>query len=365
MNFKTSTIRHYANLEASLLDLEKDNFEVLKKFRLKAREKGEHEKSKLGVEDYEVYALLGQKALHLCKQLYSESLWEEPIRLHFIPLFERVRRQYWDWLMDNRSAFDQEFFKFMKGAEWRKLLNPEHADQLRWVYEVDLFEKIILSPLHPDLKDDLFTLILGTFSEIFGAQKGTGQEENGNTIKNISIVDLGCGKGELTRELIDRVSNEEKGYYISESYCIDYSPSMIQATKEKFENEPRVKIHNGDMRDLSAFSEKFDVAFSINSILPRNPDDMPTMLEQSALTLKNGGYFIAILPSFDTVIELKKLDQEKEKTRLLKSSSSMTEDEAETKAKEKIDQVYKDMRMLDEKKYLYADDGVNPQRFFC
>jgi len=71
-----------------------------------------------------------------------------------------------------------------------------------------------------------------------------------------------------------------------------------------------------DIKDLTLLREeveqnKLDMIFSINSLLAEKPNDIDIMLCQIVLTLKSGGKFVAVLPSFDTVEYLRNLTLEK------------------------------------------------------
>src|SRR5207245_904699 len=68
----------------------------------------------------------------------------------------------------------------------------------------------------------------------------------------------------------------------------------------------RVKRKVLDMRDLKEVYGRFDIVFSTNSILPRQPSDTPRMLHEIKASLRPGGTFVAILPAFETVETLKR-----------------------------------------------------------
>jgi SAM-dependent methyltransferase len=108
---------------------------------------------------------------------------------------------------------------------------------------------------------------------------------------------------------------------------------------------------------------KIDIAFSINSIVPRNPKDTPIILDEIYKAVKPGGRFIAILPSFDTILYLKKLWYER-RIKLLKERYNHGIKKVGSKLKARWD-TYREFkrRKLNERKDLYADDGSNVQRF--
>ncbi len=342
VSHRTSTIRHYAEREGSIFLLERSNLRLLTKIQ-----KNNYKNLKMDNGEFYSYELMAHQSLKLCSEIYAEQLWERTLRKHFIPLFERIRKVHWNWFKDNSSLFKKDFVKFMKYAEWRNLLAQDQADQLRWIYEVDLYEKVVLSPLNIQLRQKLITKIEDTIENFLP----------GNN--NLKIMDVGCGDGTL----LELILNIPK---IVDLTGIDYSPNMVAKAQEKIskissaKTTKKISIYNLDMRDLSEIaSEKFDIVFSINSILPRNHEDLPLMLQQISSILKDKGIFIAILPSFDTVLDLKKLDEEKLKQEYIAQGVG----NSANKAHRDIDKIYR-KRMLDVSKGIYADDGVNPQKFF-
>ena len=294
--------------------------------------------------DFYTYELIAHQSVKLCSAIYKENLWKTTLRNNFIPFFERVRRTHWNWFKDNASLFQKDFSIFMKYAKWRDLLSLEQADQLRWIYEVDLYDKIVLSPLHPELKLKLETLI----------KEAIEKKTNGGD--NLRVIDLGCGNGNLIEVLVQLPN-------IKEIVGLDYSPNMIVQAEKKIKaienNTKKITFLNADMKDDIDITEQFDIAFSINSILPRNPRDLPKILSQISKLVKDKGLFISILPSFDTVLDLKQLDEE----RLRKQYIADGINNPHKKARRKISKLYKS-RKLNIRQGTYADDGVNPQRFF-
>jgi ubiquinone/menaquinone biosynthesis C-methylase UbiE len=185
-----------------------------------------------------------------------------------------------------------------------------------------------------------------------------------NEMKHKVVADFGCGNGKLVEFLC-----EEK---FENVYGIDYSDNMLEMAKKRC-NSPNVTYIKRDMTNLEEEMKKLKeeiygkiaIAFSINSILPRNPKDTPIILHEIYKTLNPGGLFIAILPSFDTVLYLKELwykrrvNELKElwhKDRIKKLGSSW-------KARRDTNREFHKCRKLNKRKHLYADDGSNVQRF--
>lgn len=334
-NHRVNTIRHYAQNEARIRELEKECPTLYN-----MAQADEYRRAKEQKEFFE-YDSLANQSLTLCLEIFNEPFWSRTLKEHFINFFERVRKIHSLWFEENISLFPDDFVRYMKAAEWRELVEPAHADQLRWLYEVDLYDRRILSPLHPDLEEKLHSMIDKSIKEFYSKKKPP-----------YNVADMGCGNGKLAEWLAGR--NDTK-----KVQGIDYSVSMIQAAIKRANWNDKMQVANADLRDLSGYRNKFDIVFSINSILPRDPDDMPKMLEQISSTIVTGGLFIAILPSFDTVLELKRLEENK----LIKKYEEEGKTNAAKLAKKKVNKKCKE-RKLNEKRGIYADDKVNPQRFF-
>lgn len=340
-NHKTNTIRHYAEGEARILEFGRVFPNIVDPTRT-----DKYSDFKIGSTEFLQYESLAHYSLKLCWEIYDEPFWNRSLKMHFIALFESMRRLHWQWLNDNASLFNKEFVSYMKTADWRNIVNPNQADQLRWIYEVDLYDRIVLSPLHPLLQNKLFSKIEESVKQHMDSRN-----------KNYKVADMGCGNGKLLKWLVELD-------YTSELFGIDYSNMMIMSAKKTIEDLPqqsnnKIKLVNCDLRNLSQCQNKFDIVFSINSILPRDHTDMPVMLREIASSIKKNGLFIAILPSFDTVIDLKNLDEKKLRT---KYTCEGKKNPAKL-AKKEVNRIYREKK-LDVKHSIYADDGVNPQRFF-
>ena len=78
-----------------------------------------------------------------------------------------------------------------------------------------------------------------------------------------AILDLGCGTGFLTGELL--------GYQIPETLLVlDIALAMVQTTKAKFSNEKSVRYICGDAEHLPVAEQVFDSIFSNQAFESQN-----------------------------------------------------------------------------------------------
>lgn len=99
----------------------------------------------------------------------------------------------------------------------------------------------------------------------------------------MSILEVGCGTGQITGWLIDIV---KPGKVIS----IDFSPAMIDVAKSK--NIAGADFRVADICDKPKINEKFDVVFCFNAF-PHFRDKQTALLNIRRL-LKSRGFFIAL-----------------------------------------------------------------------
>ena len=108
-------------------------------------------------------------------------------------------------------------------------------------------------------------------------------EKSGKNIK--TIVDLGCGTGEIT------IGLAKAGYNLT---GVDFSSDMLTYAEQKASNEKQsIQWINQDLRELTGFTN-LDVAVSycdvINYITSEN--ELATVFTRVAESLKVGGLFI-------------------------------------------------------------------------
>lgn len=255
------------------------------------------------------------------------------------PFSKRVKNPLFDYIKN---------LKFVILHKWRDHYPDDRtSDRLRWDDECHDYDGKILTPFSTGVKNPLFDYI-------------------DKLDKDNVIADFGCGTGRLV-EILSKKNFEKV-------YGIDYSDNMLRMARKRCAS-PNVEYKNMDIIDLRKLYGKIDIAFSINSILPRDPNDTPKMIQEIYRTLKPGGLFIAILPSFDTILYLKKLWFEDyfnklESKRKAKRRSNFPYSIAHWLKKEKNKwkaelATYLEFRKrkLNKTKHLYADDFVNVQRF--
>ena len=341
--------------------------------------------------EYEIFA---RTCWAYLEDIYATSLkskWllaNEDIINIYAPTFERIKTIHGAWLKNNKSIFPMKgFLEFIDSNKWRDYIDPSKAKLLRWNYASYDYDEKILNPLQVKKNNPLVKYI---------------KEING---KELIVADVGCGPGSLISNYL------ESDDRFSKIYGIDYSDSMIKIAKEKCENFQKVEFLKMDVKDLAPLRKKLnlnklDIIFSINSIFAEDPNEIDMMLCQIALTLKSGGKLIAVLPSFDTVEYLRDLELEKFKNERTEYSEICFENSILTKKinyylegfyelckllyyilkfHRRMDYgawklislnmkefgalfdtwklFYHDRKMNNRKK-LYADDGVNIQRFF-
>lgn len=192
---------------------------------------------------------------------------------------------------------------------------------------LDYTEKI-LSPLYSGVKNPIYEFV---------------KTLNANNYKR--VADMGCGRGEFLTFLAQ---------HFEEVWGIDWSDEMLRIASEKTQEYKNVFLRNLDIKDIECFSDYFDITFTINSILPNKPIEAKQMLQEIYSSLRKGGLFIAILPSFDTVLYQRQLTYDKYVEMGLYPEEAW----------QRTDDYFIRMKKLDIKNGMYADDGVHLQKFF-
>jgi trans-aconitate methyltransferase len=106
--------------------------------------------------------------------------------------------------------------------------------------------------------------------------------------EQLSVIDLGCGIGNLTPYLCDQFRNV---------IAIDFSHEMVKATMDKCGEKNNVVVRKEDLRDLRSFYNSVDVAIAVNSIILPSIIETKQVFLQIHQCLRRNGHFIGIFPS--------------------------------------------------------------------
>jgi len=225
---------------------------------------------------------------HMCWAHAVDILYAEfsktKLKKLYAPTFERYNTLHGVWLRDNGSTFlAKDFLKFVKSNKWRDYYPDDPVvDKFIWDNVCYYYDESVLSPLSEEVVNPIFDCI----------------DKIDKLGEDYVVADFGCGTGRLVEIL-----SKKK---FKKVYGIDHSENMLRMARTRCASH-KVEYKNMHMTNLSEMYGKIDIAFSINSILPRNPDNTLKMIQEIYKTLKPSGIFIAILPSFDTILYLKKL----------------------------------------------------------
>ena len=107
-----------------------------------------------------------------------------------------------------------------------------------------------------------------------------------------AVTDIGCGVGSLLPFLADNFDHVT---------ALDFSREMLRQARARVD-ATNVSFRRADMRDLSRFHERFDVAVAVNSVLAPSPRRVNRILSEIRRTLKPGGLFFGIFPAMDSVL---------------------------------------------------------------
>lgn len=109
-----------------------------------------------------------------------------------------------------------------------------------------------------------------------------------DTLTNISdVLDIGCGSGEITASVYERLHGDVVG--------IDISDRMIEHCKGKYHGK-NLYFGVGDMLDLSFKSEQFDLVLSLSII--EWVEGYEKGIAEAARVLRPGGQWIVSLPNW-------------------------------------------------------------------
>ncbi len=112
------------------------------------------------------------------------------------------------------------------------------------------------------------------------------------TVKKGKILNLGTGPIPYLNQDLIKSGNIVVG--------TDISQKMINVAKSLFIH-PNLKYKRADNKNLPFNNESFDAVISVNSILPKERNDVDVMIKEVYRVLKKSGKFVAILPSYKNV----------------------------------------------------------------
>jgi SAM-dependent methyltransferase len=105
------------------------------------------------------------------------------------------------------------------------------------------------------------------------------------------VVDVGCGRGDFTRELAGRYPS------LREAWGTDFSPETLAIAAEDAKPSDRVRFRTADLLEMPFGEDRFDLLVCLNVLHHIHPDDRDTAFGELAritrryilLELKNRG----------------------------------------------------------------------------
>ena len=190
------------------------------------------------------------------------------------------------------------------------------------------YESKVLSPLDKGVKNPIFKFVDGL-----------------NPKEYERVVDLGCGRGKFLGFLSQR---------FKDVWGFDWSKEMLRIAEETNKRNKNIHLKRADIRDLKNFYGYFDAAFMINTLTTYDVSVAEDMIKETFRILRAGGLFVAIFPSFDTVLYQQELTY----------ASYIEQGLSREEAREKTDVFFVRGKKMNLKKGTYAADGIHDQKFF-
>lgn len=107
-----------------------------------------------------------------------------------------------------------------------------------------------------------------------------------------TVADLGCGIGPLLPTL---------AAHFGRVVGIDFAAGMLERARERCAGLKNVELHPGDLKDLSAWHGKVDVAVAVNSLVMPDVGDLEAVLAQVRACVRPGGSFLGVVPAMDAI----------------------------------------------------------------
>jgi len=149
------------------------------------------------------------------------------------------------------------------------------VEQGQWDEYADKYHTYIISPFQQNVNNPIFSDL-----ERLGSKRRI-------------VADLGCGIGDLLPYLAQRFKNV---------YAVDFSSKMLETAAGRNSEHENILFVQADLRELTKFGLKLDVAVSVNSILLPHFEDINATLQQIHASLKEDGTFLGIFPSMESVL---------------------------------------------------------------
>ncbi|MDD5408623.1 MAG: class I SAM-dependent methyltransferase [Candidatus Omnitrophica bacterium] len=107
-----------------------------------------------------------------------------------------------------------------------------------------------------------------------------------NKKDSLRIIELGCGTGNLTREIISSYTN-------ARITCIDMADNMLKMAKAKLKNNRNVAFWLGDIRDFN-YKGKYDAVVASMVLHHVEGKDKPEFYRKFYKSLSRGGVFLCL-----------------------------------------------------------------------
>lgn len=164
------------------------------------------------------------------------------------------------------------------------------------------------------------------------------------------VADLGCGPGHILPYLSGKCKEVIK---------IDYAENMLKEAQRRNQNLTNITYSQGDMREMNKWYGKFDVAIATNSILPGSITEADQMMSEIHKSLKEGGAFVAVMPSIETSNYLARLKFDRYISQGISEKESIEKLRKEYEEERKFDGLLGFMRDGPDnlvQKYFYRDE---------
>jgi len=149
----------------------------------------------------------------------------------------------------------------LEARHWNRIARNYHAE--------------VISPFQEGVENPL----PGTLRRLRGAPR-------------LDVVEYGCGTGALLPLLSSRFRHVT---------AIDFSEGMLDEARKQSVG-PNVELVRHDLRDLTPFRERFDVAVVVNAVLAPDPRDVNRILDGIFASLRPGGRLLGVFPAMEPVL---------------------------------------------------------------